>query len=45
MQNITVKELLSAVHGTLLSGSEDAVVGAINTDSRKASVGEVVLGL
>lgn len=45
MQNITVKELLTAVHGTLLSGSVKTVIGAINTDSRKASAGEVFIPL
>ena len=45
MQNITVKELLTAVHGTLLSGSVETVIGAINTDSRKASAGEVFIPL
>ena len=45
MQNITVKELLTAVHGMLLSGSAETVIGAINTDSRKASAGEVFIPL
>lgn len=45
MQNITVKELLTAVHGTLLSGSKETVIGAINTDSRKAAAGEVFIPL
>ena len=45
MQNITVKELLTAVHGTMLRGSEDTVIGAVNTDSRKAASGEVFLPL
>ena len=45
MQNITVKELLTAVHGALLSGSAETVIGAINTDSRKAASGEVFVPL
>ena len=45
MRNITVKELLTAVHGTLLSGSVETVIGAINTDSRKAAPGEVFIPL
>lgn len=45
MQNITVKELLTAVHGTLLSGSVETVIGAVNTDSRKATAGEVFIPL
>lgn len=45
MLAITVKDLLAAVHGTLLSGSENTVIRAVNTDSRKASVGDVFLPL
>ena len=45
MQNITVRELLAAVHGTLLSGSVETVISAINTDSRKATAGEVFIPL
>lgn len=45
MQSITVKELLSAVHGTLLLGSEETVISAVNTDSRKAAAGEVFIPL
>ena len=45
MQKITVKELMSAVHGTLLAGNTATVIGAINTDSRKATAGEVFIPL
>ena len=45
MQNITVKELLAAVHGTLLAGSGETVIGAVNTDSRRAVSGEVFFPL
>ena len=45
MQNITVKELLTAVNGTLLAGNVETVISAINTDSRKAATGELFIQL
>lgn len=45
MQEITGRELIRAVHGTLLYGSEDMVIRAVNTDSRTAKEGEVFLPL
>ena len=45
MQNTTVKELLTAVHGTLLAGNVETVISAINTDSRKAATGELFIPL
>ncbi|MBR2928131.1 MAG: UDP-N-acetylmuramoyl-tripeptide--D-alanyl-D-alanine ligase [Oscillospiraceae bacterium] len=40
---MTVKEILAAVHGTLLQGDEDTVVTKISTDSRKMEAGSLFL--
>lgn len=43
MKNITVKELVSAVHGELVSGSPDTVIAAVSTDSRTVAGGALFL--
>ena len=43
MQSITVKELLTAVCGTLLAGSEDTVISAVSTDSRTVKAGDLFI--
>ena len=43
MQSITVKELLAAVRGTLVRGSESAVIRAVSTDSRTVREGELFI--
>ena len=40
---MTVKEILAAVHGTLLQGDEHTVVTRISTDSRKMEAGSLFL--
>lgn len=40
---MTVKEILAAVHGTLLQGDENMMVSRISTDSRKMEVGSMFL--
>lgn len=45
METITVRALLSAVHGTLLQGDESAEICGVNTDSRTVKAGEVFLPL
>lgn len=41
--NMTVKEILAAVHGTLLQGDENTLVTRISTDSRKMETGSLFL--
>ena len=43
MQSITVKELVAAVRGTLVRGSESAVIRAVSTDSRTVREGELFI--
>ena len=43
MQSITVKELVAAVRGTLVHGSESAVIRAVSTDSRTVREGELFI--
>lgn len=45
MQRITIREILDAAGGTLLSGSEDADISVITTDSRKVSDGALFIPL
>ncbi len=41
--NMTVKEILAAVHGTLLQGDENTIVTKISTDSRRMEEGSLFL--
>lgn len=41
--NMTLKEILAAVHGTLLQGDENTIVTKISTDSRKMEAGSMFL--
>lgn len=43
MTHVTVKDILAAVHGTLLQGDEHTVVTRVSTDSRKMEEGSMFL--